>query len=353
MGPELVTVDAGGQRWTAFTSVSADAAIDEAARSFRLEIAAEVGAAATAWAFKAGTRVEIRANGDLVCIGHVDRYQPRISKDTATVTVTGRSLAADVVDSAAVDPTGRFENKTVADIGNALGKAHGITFRAVGTLKPIKIAQVTPGETVFQVVERLARQQNLTLAGDADGNVTLYSPEKAERHAGMIAQGQNLLEGSADHNWSGRFSEYRVLGQAPLGTGPDALEVEAIARDSGVSRQRTLVIVERTDIDKERAKGRAKARRDRAAGKSLSAQVSLQGWRDEGGQLWTPGRKVFLLSDFLRVSQDMLVERVAWSQDGNGSISQLTLVDPRAYGGKAGKTAKSDGSWKQDDSDAE
>ena len=49
MGPEFVTVSAGGQIWSAFETVDVTAGFNEAARSFKLSIAAQLGGVATAW----------------------------------------------------------------------------------------------------------------------------------------------------------------------------------------------------------------------------------------------------------------------------------------------------------------
>ena len=345
MGPERITVSAGGQSWSAWTSASVGASAKEAARSFRLAVAAEVGAIATAWTFKAGTLVTITANGSLLCTGYVDRYQPSISATDASVTITGRSKSQDAIDSSAIHKTGRFEKKTAVDIANELGKTVGVTFAADDTLPTLAKWQITPGETIFQGVERLARDHGYTLSGQPDGSVKFFKADKAQSQAGALVEGVNILSGEADHNWSNRHSEYRVRGQRALGTTPDDLQIEAIARDAGVGRYRPLVIVEQKDTDKERAKGKAGARRDKQAGASLSASITVQGFRDEGGELWTPGRKVWVESPYLYLTQDMLIESVTYSQDRSGSLTKLSLVDPKAHGGKTGKAAKSGDAW--------
>ena len=57
----------------------------------------------------------------------------------------------------------------------------------------------------------------------------------------------------------------------------------------------------------------------------------MQGFRDDAGQIWTPGFLVFLQSPFLDIAQTMAVESVTFSQSRDrGSESVLKLVDPRA-----------------------
>jgi prophage tail gpP-like protein len=350
---EIVTLAAGAGRWTAFESVSVRAALDEAARSFRVEAALELGGAGTAWAFKAGTKVTVAAGGDPLAVGYVDKYEPSLDAETCRVVISGRSLSQDMIDSSAVHATGRFKDKTLADVAKALDPA-GLGIVTDESLATIPLVQVTPGETVFRVIERLARSQELTLTGEADGRTRVLNAGKGrKRHAGGLVQGRTILRGDAVHDWSRRHSKVHVRGQRAFGHGTDALEIEAIANDSAVDRKRPLVIVVEEDTDKDRAKKRAKGRRDRAAGRSLTASVTVQGFRDEGGTLWEPGRLVWVESDVLQVQQDMLIEAATFEQNASrGTTTRLELVDPRAYGGKKGRASKSGKAWDQDESDA-
>lgn len=351
MGEEIVSVVVGGQRFTAFLRAQVRASMKEAARSFRLELAAELGATATAWTFRAGAQVSIYANDDLLLVGYVDRYRPRIDATDARVAVEGRSKAADIVDSSAEHETGGFEAKTPVEIANELAAPFGITFAADGDLEPVDY-QITPGESVFRAVEKLARQQGYTLMGEADGNVRLPKAG-SKRHAGGIIEGHNLKSGEADHNWSNRHSKYVVRGQRATGSGPDSLEVEAIARDAGVGRYRPVIIVEQDDTTPARARKTARNRRDKAAGRALTATVTVQGFRDERGSIWQPGWLVWVESDFLQIRQEMLIETVDFVQDGvGGSETKLGLVDPRSYGGKKNKGNKSGEAWEQSDDEA-
>ena len=352
MNEERLTVLAGGQDWTAFKRVVVNASVSEAARSFSLEIALEPGATATAAAFRGGKPLQIFANGALLFKGYVDRYRPRIAAGSAEATIEGRSLAADAIDGAAVHKTGRFEKMTPLEIAQALDKAK-VGFSATAQLDKIPLAQIRPGETVFGFVERLAREQHVTLRGMAKGGVDLWDASKPQRHAGALVEGVNLKSVEASHDESGRHSHYVVRGQKAKGTAIGDLDIEAIARDQNVDRWRPTIIVVEEDIDQPRAKRRAKAHRDRAAGRSLTADGVVQGFRDDAGTPWEPGRIIPVESDTLDIRQDMLIETVVFEQTNDGSTTRLGLVDPRAYAGKAARGSKSGAAWKQDDSEAE
>src|SRR6266702_1630990 len=212
MGPEIVTVLAGGQRWSAFAHVEVEAALDHAARSL-LQIAQAL-----------------------------DRFNVGVTTDQE--------------------------------------------------LEPIERYQITPGETAFGAVEKLARKQGLTLAGEADGSIRI-TKAGAARQAGGLFEGRNIRNASADLNWAGRHSPVTVRGQQADGHG-EALQVEASAEDEAIGRFRPLIIVADDAVGQDEAQKRAEYRVSREAGESLRASVRVQGFRDDAGALWTPGKLVWL-----------------------------------------------------------
>lgn len=353
MGPEQVVISVGGMNYTAFKVVQVRAAFDEAARSFRVEVAAEPGASATNRIFKVGAKVVITANGDKLLTGFVDQKQPRLGPEEAQINVSGRSNSGDLIDSSAKHDTGSFEKKDPLEIGNEVSKGIGAKFKTDQQLEKIDQYQINPGESCYRLVEKMARQQGMTICGDADGDANITKASGSKRHSGGIYEGKNFKTGSADHNGSNRHSEYTVRGQRPFGHGVDNLEIEAIARDKGVDRHRPIIIIQDEDTTKDRTKKRAKNRKDRAAGHALKAQVEVQGFRDEGGKVWEPGYLVWFESPFLDIAQDMLIESVTFMQSDQGSVATLGLTDPRSYGGEGGKGNQSGSEWTQDDSEAE
>ena len=348
MGDEIVTISAGGGLYTAWHRVMVSASFQDGARSFQIDAAAEHGGAATAWTFKAGTEISIFLSGSLACKGYVDRYQPKLDgHKKASVSISGRSKSQDMIDSSAVHDTGHFKDKTPDQIGKELDK-FGVGISTDQQLEKVPIARITPGEKAFRVVERLCRDQGVFPVGQADGSIKITKAGK-QRHAGGIFEGGNMLAGDADHNFAGRHSEVTVRGQRPFGNGADALEIEGVARDAQMSRYRPIIVVHDGDTDKKRAKKRAGSHRDREAGNSLKANVTVQGFRDDGGKLWEPGHLIYVESQFLDVKQDMAIESVIFSQQrGEGSLSVLSLVDPRALGGKGRGGGSANGAWGTD-----
>lgn len=344
---EVVSVAVNGQRYTAFMRAQVRASYKEAARAFELTIAAEPGGAATAAIFHAGAEVSVFATKDLLMTGFVDQYRPHMGARDASITVIGRSKSADLIDSDVDHETGFFENKDPQQIGAELAKQYGATFKTNQQLTKLVSHLLTPGESIFRAIEKMVRRQGMTLAGTADGNINITKPD-GERHAGGLIEGQNILVGNADHNWSNRHSKVSVKGQRAVGSGSRRLHLVAGAKDSKVTRHRHKSIIHDDDGTIGDLKKRATNHRNRAAGNALKAAISTQGFRDEAGVIWEPGFLIWVESPFLNIAQDMLIEAVDWSQSEQGSISLLSLVDPQAFGGKGaggGKGNKSGEEW--------
>jgi len=226
---------------------------------------------------------------------------------------------------------------------------HGTVTIATDQTLPKIDYHLTPGEGAFRAIEKIARSQGVWPCGMPDGSIKV-TVAGAGRN-GPLIEGKNCITLEADHNWSGRHSKVIVRGQRPWGHGADALEIEGEARDAAVTRDRPVIIIQDDDTTKDIAGKRARHRRDSEAGNSLKAKIKVQGFRDDGGKLWTPGHLSFLQSPFLDITQDMAIDNVTFSQDRrSGSETDIALCDPRALGGKtkARKGGKVGKAWQTD-----
>lgn len=353
---EFVSVTVSGTRYSSWEFVRIGAGVKHAAREFELRVAAEAGASATASAFQAFTPVSVYAGGDLLLKGYVDVYHPRIGKDNADITISGRSKAADAVDCSVEHRKPDYVSRTLLQIAQDQDR-FGIGF-SVGEgvqLAPIPLWRPNPGETLFHALDRLCHDAQCTMAGQPDGSIKFVKAGVSPpRQAGALVEGVNIKIGDSVHDCSGRHSKTMVHGQGVKGSGAQSTQIMATAEDSTVPRTRELHVVNDADTDRDRTKKHARHHRDHQAGNGLRATITTAGWRDETGALWTPGNKVYVESPFLAVEQDMLIEHVAYTQDNGreGTQAILQLVDPRAHGGTKGAANKSGSTWNMDSSPA-
>lgn len=341
--PEQVIVVAGGMTYTEWERISISYAIKSACRTFTLVGTERPGA----FNFPPGTPLQILANGDLVLDGYVNKYAPTGSADDHVVTISGRSRSQDFVDCAAVHETGFFENKSPDEIAQELDK-FGVGVTAEVPLDKIPYWQIYQGESAWRTIDRALRTQAATQMGKADGSIAITNASVAPSHSGGLIEGFNILRFQGEITDDRRFSDYMVKGQGRLGHGDEALRPFGEAIDAVVGRYRPKILINEGDTDKKRATSRASHEKNRAAGLSVSAKIMTQGWRDDGGKIWEANYTVFVGSPtLLKLSQLMLIESVTLTQDsgGQGSLADLSLVDPRAYEGSGGGGGGSDAAW--------
>lgn len=341
---EKISVLAGGHSYEEWEQVTVSYAINEATRSFTLRGTERPGQ----WRFPPGTPVTILANGEVVLVGYVNRYQPEGDARIHTVTISGRSKSQDFIDNSAVHETGFWENKTPEQIAQDLDR-FGVGVKADVPLKPIPYWQLYQGESPWRTVDRALRPQGATQMGKADGSIAITNALAAARHSGALVEGYNIERFTGEITDDNRHSEYTVKGQQRTEHGPPAIQPWGWVMDGGVKRYRPKIVVNEGDTDKARAQARAKHEANRSAGLSIKATITTQGWRDDGGKLWEANAIVFVQSPILlKLVRPMLIEHVTLTQDngGEGSLATLDLVDPRAYdGGGGGGGGETDAAW--------
>jgi prophage tail gpP-like protein len=357
MAFEIVTLKSAGLSMRPIT-ISISIAMDEAARSFEAKVKQPGMSQAGLLEALAGSppcTIHSLADdgvgfqpdadgGDLLLTGHVERRSPSLRSAEAELPIAGRSKTGDLVDSSAEHESGEFKAKTAPDILGPLAKDYGITVESDLQHRPRDVFRLRPGETIFTAAERIGRAEGFSVSDTEKGNLKLVKAG-TKRHAGSLTEGVNVLDASAVHDDSKKFSKVKIRAQAPDGYSPDELQIEAEASDDTIRRKRVRVIVPPELIKKADSRDRAKWHRDRAAGEGTTAEVTVPGWRDEAGLLWAPGHLVFTEIPSLGIVQDMLIKTAKLDQDdaesSNGTRAVLSLVDPRTFGGKKPKGSKS------------
>ncbi|TCR69687.1 hypothetical protein [Bosea sp. BK604] len=353
---EIVTISAAGLELSPVT-IGITMAMDEAARSFEAKVKQPGMSQAQLLvalrnsppctirtAASDGVAWGVTAGGNLVLTGHVEKRSPRLGEAEAELAISGRSKTGDVVDSAADHESGEFRDKKAPEVLGALAGKQNVKVESELDHPPRELFRLRPGETIFTAAERWSRAEGFAIGDTPEGNLALRKAG-SKRHAGSLTEGRNVRDASAVHDDSKRFGKVKVRAQAPDGYAPDDLQVEDEAGDTQAGRQRLKVIVPPEQIRKKDARKRAQWHRDRAAGEGTTCEVTVTGWRDEGGTLWQPGWLIFAELPSLDVIQDMLIKTIKLDQQGDGekgyTRATLGLVDPRAFGGKQPKGAKS------------
>lgn len=313
----------------AIMSISISMSIEEAVRTATVD----VDPTGRGLGVSVGQAVTISA-GDVVLTGYVRDVNPEHDEQSRSLRVSLVSRTVDATECSVVHPTGEVLNKSLADIGREFDTL-GVGIEDDGGLPAEPVHRLRVGETLFATLERRARGRGILLHDTPQGKLKLAT-KPAGNHAGGLIFGENIKRASATFTEQGRHSEVKVRGQLTEGMQAQQLRGQATARDSGVTRARPLILPHEGEGTIDRMKKRAEWRAKRAAGNGATAQITVLGWRDSGGKIWTPNYLVHVEDDWIGIRGSMLIKSVTLDQTGDGddgTTATLTLADPRGYGG--------------------
>jgi prophage tail gpP-like protein len=337
MALENITVEVGGQSYSTWESVSVEAGAAKAVRRCEIIAAEPNQAISAAWVFQPGAQITVRAGGDAMLTGYVDDYCPEFDGESHIAAIYARSKAKDIVDSSAVHQSGEWLNKKFTDIAKDLLQPFGLQLTTdLSNLQPIPVWRLAPGSSVFEELEVLARQAGALLIGTADGNIKLTKADNFQMGGGYLMEGVNIKHASAKLSEKHKHDKVHARGQKSKGSGSQSLRLEFIAPDSTVQRYRPKIVIVEGDTDQQRVQQRAQWQVARDAGWCTTAEITVMGWRDGDGNLWDPEKLYYVESQKLKIAQMMALQHVHFRQNsGDGTIAELSMVDPKALGGKS------------------
>ncbi len=331
----VVTLSVDGRDYRGWKTVSITAGIEQQARTFTLGVSWRWPGEDMEVPVKQGAPCEIRIGADLVLTGHV--YSTPISYDANSVTrsVAGRSLTADLVDCAATGSSSQWKKQSVQVIVQALAAPYGVeVLSEVAKTFPVKEHVITPGETVFESIDKLLTLSRLFSTDDGKGHLVIVAPGSSGRAVDRLELGKNILSGSAQKDYSAVFSEYLVTGQRKREDGEPAdkaAQVKATALDDIPPRKRLKHIHEQSQLTQELAQSRADWERASRKGKALTRTYKIQGWRQSNGDLWRENMIVRIVDRLLGDDQDMLISQIQYDLGESGTTAELTVAPIEAF----------------------
>lgn len=332
--PDEIELRLSGRRFAGWKEITVEASIDQVARRFSFLASERAPSEPLARGIREGEACEVRVGDDLVVTGYVDDVATRFDRESHEISVSGRSRTADLVDCAALNAPGEWSRLPLERVASEIARPFAIdVVTEVSTGASLAKHKLEPGETAFSAIDRAARQRAVLLVDDAKGRLVL-TRASTERGPEDLRQGVNVLAGSAELSNRERFSQYRVIGQAPTSntlTIDQAVSVRGEATDPEVERYRPTVVISEEAGGAAQMRDRARWEASVRAGQSRRVSVTVQGWRAKNGKLWEPNRRAFVDIPWLAVRRELLVASVEYQLNAQGRTAVLSLVLPEAF----------------------
>lgn len=288
---------------------------------------------------------------DTLLDGYIVRRSQSLSATSHDVSISGNDKLIDLVDCSAVRENRSWVKKRFSRIIKDLADPYGITVDVSDVTEDVVIERMTlqPGESSFDPIDRLCRSQAVLPLGTLDGSLKLtYAASETDRAFVDLVVGENVKDVSSETDWSERFSDYTVLGQA-AGRGKrwtkEMLQGKGYATDETVTRHRPLLFIAENRSNSTELAKRAAWEAQIRAGRADEQRVTLQGWyqKDANGNiqgLWEKNKRVTLVVPDWNLNVDRLITSVSFSLDESGEQTVLGLRHPDIF--KADPTAKVD-----------
>lgn len=330
-----VTLSVDGLDYGGWTEVEISAGLERQARDFRLGITWRWPGQEVVRPIRQGSKCEMHIGNDLVLTGWVFATPINHDANQISLSVSGRSMAADLVDCAAINKPGQWKNQDALSIVRALAAPYGLqVISEIAATSKLSDHTIEPGETAFESIDRLLTLFRVFSTDNARGQVVLASVGSQGRAFDNIEVGKNVLSGSAGLDFSGVFSEYQVLGQRS-GTdkafGAQAAEVSATVADGRTGRKRVHIIHQSGQMTDELAQSRANWERGNRMGKALQTTYTVQGWRQSNGALWKHNTVVRVIDPLIGFERDMVIAEVTYSLNDKGMTTTLVVGPPEGY----------------------
>ena len=329
-----VTLTINGMIFAGWTEVEVITGIDAVASTFSVGVTERWPDHPERWVIDAGAPVVVAIGGEPLITGYVDELSSDISGDSHSITVSGRSKTADLVDCSALNKPGSWSNRSLEAIAQEIATPFGVTLSVeAATGAPFKKFALQQGESAWEAIERMLKQRGLLGITNAAGNLRLVSP-KPGAAGETITQGREPMAIRGRHDVSERFSRYIAKGQA---AGDDQANGDVVAgpkgeaSDPGVGRYRPLIVMAEDQATTASLETRAKWEATVRAAKAQDAVVKLPNWRRSSGALWTPMQLVNLDAPSAWINDSMMVVSTAFRIDDSGKSVELTLARPEAY----------------------
>lgn len=324
---DAVTLFVGSTVYEGWEDVQITRELNTAAAEFQLQLVDKWRVDQEPYRIQPGAAIKIGVGKQIILNGYVDALNVSIQSNTRSVTISGRSKPGDLVDCS-ITSENEYSGLNIQEIATKLFKPFGIEpvfFTEPGL--PFEKITVQQGESVFSLIDKLARQRNLLVYPSFNGNL-IFAPVAERRLAVELRQGVNVLSGNARFDNSNRFSKYIVKGQTIgyLEEPEESIASLGEAVDKGVSRFRPLVILAEQAQDSGSTENRAAYEAEIRAAKALEIDVEVQGWFQAPNRFWGLNEVAFCDIGFLGVRRKMVTSKIVYNKNSGGTTAVLTLI---------------------------
>jgi prophage tail gpP-like protein len=332
---ETATLVVKGRRFYDWETVFVQHRWAEPFPQFRFTVA-ERDRPATLWEklqFAPGDECAIYLGGILSITGVILVRQTSYDANAHGVMLQGVGMTWYASRGSILDTKGNFDGMTFEQVARKVAAPFSVGVKTIGMLDTKKFdkLQVSPGENLWNFLERLARPRGIVMGSDHHGNILLIGDHASLVSAELI-EGDNILKCQATISKEQMFSEYVVRGSTPADDSTHGrMASELAATITGTAKRYSPLLTPVEEPVKSPAEYAARAKNESIwhEGTIIRATITVQGWMMPGGGLWRTGDRVAVVSPMAMLNMGLKIETATFTQDATGgTLTVLELVAP-------------------------
>lgn len=280
-----------------------------------------------------GDLCSIFVNRKIVLAGIVDTVKRSLSKQGPSLSFEGRSVASILTDSCVtkfstlptkIDALAERLVRPLPFIGKKDFVYNGAKKESVSR----KFVEISPGDTVFEVIKRAANSQGYLFWASPDGKFVFDKPlvrGKADYKIHALEDGSEMdyIEGSVERTINGVHSEVKVVGESQ--DGDDIKYVMATAKNGDMPFAKPLVVNWNENDGPAKRTAELQVAVEKAS--STRLEYTLKGF-SQNGKVWQINKFVDVRDDYNGVRDAYLVKSVTFTLDRQSGMRTKLELQP-------------------------
>ncbi|CNF30190.1 phage baseplate assembly protein [Yersinia similis] len=342
-----LTLEVGGRAITGWSKVKVTRSIEKLPSSFELSLMDRYPASGGQQWVNPGDPCVVKLGNDSVLNGYIDSWDNAITATTHLVSAMGRGKCQDLVDCSAKWPNSVISQSTVLQIAQKLAEPYGITVTSdITDMTIVPTFTLNWGETAQTVIEHVTRWAALLYYDQLDGNLLLTRVGNRKAASG-VALGVNILSASLHTDINKRFVDYTGVTLSTntvarrSSSGGNNTSVLVRVQDTQLAAlfpdryRNRIVIVENTMDSPQLVETSIDWEINRSYGRAKVLTVQVDSWRDRDQQLWEINSLIPIDIPALGLRDELwLLSEVVYQKDAKGTVANMVLMPPAAFGVK-------------------
>lgn len=280
--------------------------------------------------------VEIEIGGERYFTGTLVSVNPKVDDASRTITIgcyAEAGIMNDCTPPASALPT-EYYKQSLSEIAKTITGYFGLsaTFEAdPGAI--FETVGLTPGDKCLDFLIKLAKQRNLVISTDADGNLVFSKEIETGIPVANLSTGVSpVISVEPTFSPQNYFSHLTGIEPAVVGL-PGGSFTVINPRLQGKTRPVTFEIPDTETAD---VKTAVQAKAGRMFGSMVTYRVPVSTWLDPLGNIWRPNTFVNLLAPDAMIYSNykFLLKSVELSESDDSQTAVLELALPGSYSGQ-------------------